>query len=94
MLPDCSVEWPDATYSPLSHSLRRYERQAFELGLVPSPLFSLRVVRSLEAMACCSDCFSIHNSDCSDYSDYYPTLALDSSSDSCCSHTDPTVVTD
>ena len=45
----------------------------------------------LEVVACCSDCSSIHNPD---YSDYYATLGLDSGSNSCCSHTDPAVVTD
>ena len=43
---------------------------------------------------CCSDCSSIHNPDCSDYSDYYATLGLDSDFGSCCSHTDPIVVAD
>ena len=63
-------------------------------GLVPTPPFSREVGRSLEVVACCSDCSSIHNLDCSDYTDYYATLGLDSGSDSCCSHTDPIVVAD
>ena len=63
-------------------------------GLVPSPPFSREVVRSLGVVACCSDCSSIHNPDCSDYSDYYATLSLDFGSDSCCPHTDPVVVAD
>ena len=63
-------------------------------GLVPSPPFSWEVVRSLGVVACCSDCSSIHNPDCSDYSDCYATLGLDSGSNSCCSHIDPTTVTD
>ena len=62
--------------------------------LIPSPPFSREVVRSLEVVACCSDCSSIHNPDCSDYSDYYATLGLDSGSHSCCSHTDPVAMAD
>ena len=63
-------------------------------GLVPSPLFSRGVVLSFGEVACCSDCSSIHNPDCSDYSDYYATLGLDFSSDGCCPHTDPVAVAD
>ena len=63
-------------------------------GLVPSQPFSREVVRSLGVVACCSDCSSIHNPDCSDYSDYYATLGLDFGSDSCCPHTDPVAVAD
>ena len=58
-------------------------------GLVPSPPFSREVVRSLGTVACCSNCFSIHNPD---YFDYYATLGPDSGSDSCC-YTDSTAVT-
>ena len=63
-------------------------------GLVPSQPFSREAVRSLGVVACCSDCSSIHNPDCSDYSDYYATLGLDFGSDSCCPHTDPVAVAD
>ena len=63
-------------------------------GLIPSPPFSREVVRSLEVVACCSYCSSIHNPDCSDYSDYYATLGLDFGSDSCFPHIDPIVVAD
>ena len=63
-------------------------------GLVPSPSFSWEVVRSFWVVAYCSDCSSIHNPDCSDYSDYYATLGLDSGSDNCCSHTDPVALAD
>ena len=59
-------------------------------GLVPSLPFSREVVRSLGVVACCSDCSSIHNPDCSDY---YATLSPNSGSDSCC-YTDPAAVTD
>ena len=62
--------------------------------LVPSPPFSWEVVRLLGVVACCSDCSSIHNSDFSDYSEYYATFGLDFGSDSCCSHTDPIDVAD
>ena len=70
--------------------------QAFAQGLVPSPLFSQAVVCSLGVVACCSDCSSIHNLDCSDYSgsDYYATLGLDFGSDSWFPHTDPIAVAD
>ena len=63
-------------------------------GLIPSPLFSRRVDHSLGVVTCCFDCSSIHNPDCSDYFDYYPTLGLDSSFDSCCSHTNPIATAD
>ena len=63
-------------------------------GLVPSPPFSHEVVRLIGMVACCSGCSSIHNPDCSDYSEYYATLGLDFGSDSCCPHTDPVVVAD
>ena len=65
-------------------------------GLVPTPPFSREAVRSPGVVACCSDCSSIHNLDCSDHSDYCVTLGLDSDSDSdsCYSHTDPAAVTD
>ena len=65
-------------------------------GLVPSPLFSQEVVRSLGVVACCSDCSFIHNLDCSNYydSDYYATLGLDFGSDSCFPHIDPVAVAD
>ena len=53
--------------------------------------FFLVAVHSLRVVACCSNCSSIHNSDCSDY---YATRGLDSGSDNCCSHTDPVVVAD
>ena len=66
-------------------------KQEFEQGLVPSQLFSLMAVHSLEVVACCSDYSSIHNSGCPGY---YTTLGLDSDSDNCCSHTDPVVVAD
>ena len=59
-------------------------------GLVPSPLFSQEVVRSLGVVVCCSDCSSIHNPDCSDC---YATLGPDFGSNSCC-YTDPATVTD
>ena len=61
-------------------------------GLVPSPTFSREVIRSVRVVACCSDCSSIHNPDCSDYSDYYATLGLNFGYDSCCSHTNPVAV--
>ena len=67
---------------------------AFAQGLVPSPLFSQEVVRSLGVVSCYSDCSSIHNLECSDYSDYYATLCLDFGSDSCFPHTDPVAVVD
>ena len=63
-------------------------------GLVPSPHFSLEVVRSLGVMVCCSDCSSLHNPNFSDYSDYHTTLGLDSGSGSCCSHTNLVAVAD
>ena len=63
-------------------------------GPVPSPFFSLEVVHSLRVVACCSDCSSIHNLNCSDYYDYYATLGLDFGSDSCFPHTDPVAVAD
>ena len=63
-------------------------------GLVPSPFFSQKVDHSLGVVACCSDCSSIHNSDCPGYSEYYATLGLDSGSDSCCSRTNPIAVAD
>ena len=63
-------------------------------GLVPSPTFSWEVVHSLGVVACCFNCSSIHNPNGFDYSNYYATLGLDSSSDSCCSHTNPVVVAD
>ena len=63
-------------------------------GLIPSLPFSREGVRLLGLVACCSDCSSIHNPDCSDYSEYYATLGLDFGSDSCCPHTDPVVVAD
>ena len=63
-------------------------------GLFPSQPFTREVVCSLGVVACCYDCSSIHNPDCSDYSDYYATLGLDSGSNSCCSHTNPIVVAD
>ena len=63
-------------------------------GLVPSPPFSREVVRLLGMVACCSSCSSIHNLDCSNYSEYYATLGLDVGSDSCCPHTYLVVVTD
>ena len=63
-------------------------------GPVPSPLFPREVVRSLGVVACCSDCSSIHNLYFFDYSDYYATLGLDFSSDSCCPHTDPVDIAD
>ena len=63
-------------------------------GLVPSPLFSREVVLSLQVVACCFDCSSIHNFYCLGCSDYYANLGLDSGSDSCCSHTDPVAVAD
>ena len=53
-------------------------------GLGLSPHFSQEVVRSLEVMACCSDCSSIHTLDCSDC---YATLGLDFDSNSCFPHT-------
>ena len=56
--------------------------------------FSREVVRSLGVVVCCYDYSSIHNPDCSDYSDYYATLGLDSGSDSCCSHSNPVAVAD
>ena len=56
--------------------------------------FSREVVRLLGMVACCSDCSSIINPGCSDYSDYYATLGLDSGSNSCCSHIDPVVGAD
>ena len=59
-------------------------------GLILSSFFSREVVHSLRVVACCSDCSSIHNSDCFDY---YATLGSDFGSDSCC-HTDPAIVTD
>ena len=57
-------------------------------GLVLSPFFSQEVVCSLEVMACCSNCSSIHTLDCSDCSDSdcYATLGLDFDSDSCFPH--------
>ena len=63
-------------------------------GLVPGPPFTQEVVRSLGVVACCSDCSSIHNLDCYDYSDYYATLGLDFGSDSCCLHTNPVAKAD
>ena len=61
-------------------------------GLIPSPPFSLEVVHSLGMVACCSNCSSIHNPECSDYSYYYATLGLDFGSNSCFPHTDPVAV--
>ena len=65
-------------------------------GLVLSAPFSQEVVHSLRVVACCSDCSSIHNLDCSDYSDsdYYATLGLDFGSDSCFPQIDPVVMAD
>ena len=63
-------------------------------GLVPSPPFSREVVHLLGVVACCSDCSSIHNPDCSNYSEYYATLSLDFGSDSCCTNIDPVAVAD
>ena len=57
-------------------------------GLVPSLPSSREVVHLLGVVACCSDCSSTHNPDCSDYSEYYATLGLDIGSDSCFPHTD------
>ena len=63
-------------------------------GLFQVHLFLERWFAHSGVVACCSDCSSIHNPDCSDYSDYYATLGLDFGYDSCCSHTDPVVVAD
>ena len=63
-------------------------------GLVLSLPFSQEVVHSLEVMAYCSDCSSIHTlgcSDCSD-SDCYATLGLDFGSNSYFPHTTLVVV--
>ena len=49
--------------------------------LAPSLLSSQGVVHSLEVVVCYSDYSSIHNSDCSDYSDCLSILGLDYDSD-------------
>ena len=58
--------------------------------------FSQEVVRLLGAMACCSDCSSIHTLDCSDCSDSdcYATLGLDFDFDNCFPNTVLVAVTD
>ena len=48
----------------------------------PSLLSSRGVVHSLEVVACYSDYSSIHSSDCSNYSDCFSILGLDSDYDS------------
>ena len=68
----------------------KISQQAYELVLLPSPLFSLMAVCSLKVVACCSDYSSIHSSNCSYY---YAILGPSCSSDSGMwyLHTDPVV---
>ena len=59
--------------------------------LIPDLLFSLMVVCSLRAMACYSNCSSIHSFD---YFDCSANLGSGSNSDRCYPHTDPVVAAD